>query len=123
LHRALLTYEIDYEETFSLVAKLNCIKVLLSMDANLDWELHQLDIKNAFLNGSLEEVFIRIPFGFESFENQSKVYKLKKAFYGPKQSPRARFTKFSATMKKLGYQWGRLITPCLSSKLKMENLF
>ena len=80
----------------------------MSIAANLDWELHQLDIKNAFLNGSLEEeVFMRIPPGFESSENQNKVCKLKKALYGLKQSPRAWFTKFSATMNKLGYQQGQ----------------
>jgi hypothetical protein len=53
------TYEIDYQETFALIAKINSIRVLLSLVVNSNWPLHQLDVKNAFLNGDLEEeVFI-----------------------------------------------------------------
>ena len=48
------TYGIDYQETFAQVAKLNSIRVLLSLVANFNWPLHQLDLKNAFLNGELE---------------------------------------------------------------------
>jgi len=59
----------------------------MSLAANLDWELHQLNIKNAFLNGDLEEeIFMRIPPGFEE---KGKVCKLIKSLYGLKQSPRA----------------------------------
>ena len=59
------TYDIDYQETFALVEKLNLIQVL-SLVANIDWPLMQLDIKNAFLNGDLEEeVYMDAPSGFE----------------------------------------------------------
>ncbi|RVW16154.1 Retrovirus-related Pol polyprotein from transposon RE1 [Vitis vinifera] len=48
------TYGIDYTEAFAPIAKLNTIRVLLSLAANLAWPLHQFDIKNVFLNGELE---------------------------------------------------------------------
>ena len=54
------TYGIDYLETFALVAKLNTVRILLSLATTLDWPLQQLDIKNAFLNGDLKKKFICI---------------------------------------------------------------
>ncbi|KAI9186008.1 hypothetical protein LWI28_012937 [Acer negundo] len=96
-------YDIDYQETFALVAKLNTVRVLLSLAANLDWPLHQLDIKNAFLNGDLEEeVFMEFPLGFEPNDKRS-VCKLQKTLYGLKQSPRAWFGKFTRAVKQYGY--------------------
>lgn len=49
------TYGVDYQEMLSPVAKLNTIRVLLSIVANLDWPLHQFNVKNAFPHGDLEE--------------------------------------------------------------------
>ncbi|RVX01050.1 Retrovirus-related Pol polyprotein from transposon TNT 1-94 [Vitis vinifera] len=83
------SYGIDYQETFAPVAKLNTVRVLLSLAANLDWSLHQLDVKNAFLNGDLEEeVYMDIPAGLETTSNFNKVCRLRKSLYGLKQSPR-----------------------------------
>ncbi|KAK2414048.1 putative mitochondrial protein [Trifolium repens] len=101
------TYGIDYSETFAPVAKLNTVRILLSLAANLDWPLHQLDVKNAFLNGDLEEeVYMDIPPGFED-RFGSNVCKLNKSLYGLKQSPRAWFEKFTQSMKKQGYIQGQ----------------
>ena len=80
-------YGIDYEDTFAPVAKMNTIRILISIAAKKDWPLKQYDVKNAFLNGYLEEeVYMDPPPGIE---NGGKVCKLKRALYGLKQSPRA----------------------------------
>lgn len=98
------SYGIDYQETLAPVAKLNTIRVLLSLAANLNWQLCRLDVKNAFLNGDLaEEVFMDIPSGFERFYGMGKVCKLRKSFYGLKQSPRAWFDRFSKAVKRHSY--------------------
>nr|CAN83808.1 hypothetical protein VITISV_026963 [Vitis vinifera] len=98
------SYGIDYEETFAPVAKLNSIRVLLSVAVNLDWNLHQLDVKNAFLNRELEEeVYMKIPPSMETLENSGKVCKLRKSLYGLKQSPRAWFDRLTRVVKKHGF--------------------
>ncbi|CAL2259698.1 unnamed protein product [Prunus armeniaca] len=93
------TYGIDYEETFAPVAKLNTVRVLLSLATNLDWLLHQFDVKNAFLHGELtEEVYMDIPPGYNTIQTET-VCMLRKALYGLKQSPRAWFGRFTMAMK------------------------
>ena len=99
------TYGIDYTETFAPVAKINTVRVLLSLAANLDWPLQQFDVKNAFLHGELtEEVYMDLPPGCMATEQQChKVCRLKKSLYGLKQSPRAWFGRFTKAMKAFGY--------------------
>ena len=78
------------------------------MAANLDWPLHQFDIKNVFLNGELEEeVFMMLPPRFYKEEEETRVCKLKKSLYGLKQSPRAWFDRFAKVIKNPGYQQGQ----------------
>ncbi|RVW31514.1 Retrovirus-related Pol polyprotein from transposon RE1 [Vitis vinifera] len=100
------TYGIDYTETFAPVAKINTVRVLLSLAANLDWPLQQFDVKNAFLHGELsEEVYMDLPPGCMVSEKQcQKVCKLKKSLYGLKQSPRAWFGRFTKSMRAFGYR-------------------
>lgn len=101
------TYDIDYTETFAPVAKLNIVRVLISLAANLDWQLQQLDLKNAFLNGELEEeVFMTLPPGFCKINEEKWVCKLKKSLFGPKP-PRAWFDRFAKVLKNQGYRQGQ----------------
>ena len=98
------TYGTEYQETFAPIAKLNTIRVLFSLAANLDWPLSQMDVKNTFLNGKLEEkVYMEVPLGFKDERASGKVCKLKKAIYGLKQSRRAWFDRFTRFVKSLGY--------------------
>ena len=99
------TFGIDYQETFAPVAKINTIRILISLAVNLDWPLNQYNIKNAFLHGDLkEEIYMAVPPGYEGSMHRDKVCKLKKALYGLKQSPRAWFGRFTQAMRVLGYQ-------------------
>ncbi|RVX13746.1 Retrovirus-related Pol polyprotein from transposon RE1 [Vitis vinifera] len=93
-------------ETFALVAKINTVRVLLSLAANLDWPLQQFDVKNVFLHDELfEEVYMDLPPGCMVSEKQcQKVCKLKKSLYGLKQSPRTWFGRFTKSMRAFGYR-------------------
>ena len=98
------SYGIDYQEMFSPMEKLNMVKVLLLIFANLDWSLHQFDVKNTYLHGNLEEeVYMGIPPDFAT-SHDGVVCKLYKALYGLKQSSRAWFGQFSLAMKKYGFK-------------------
>jgi len=86
------SYGIDYQETFALVAKMNMVRILLSVVVNFDCLLLQFDVNNDFLHGNLEEeIYMDIPLGFNKNRFGTKVYRLKKALYGLKQLPRAWF--------------------------------
>nr|CAD1840715.1 unnamed protein product [Ananas comosus var. bracteatus] len=99
------SYGLDYQETFAPVAKLNTVRVLLSLAANQNWPLLQFDVKNAFLHGELsEEVYMDHPPGIPEYLNTPMVCRLKKALYGLKQSPRAWFGRFTKSMKNFGYK-------------------
>ncbi|KAM1763339.1 hypothetical protein ACFX11_002688 [Malus domestica] len=99
-------YGIDYTDTFASVAKINTVRVLLSLAANLDWPLQQFDVKNAFLHGDLtEEIYMDLPPGCNDSDIwKRKVCRLKKSLYGLKQSPRAWFGRFTKSMKAFGYR-------------------
>ncbi|KAE8707741.1 hypothetical protein F3Y22_tig00110377pilonHSYRG00343 [Hibiscus syriacus] len=81
---------IDYDEVFAPIARLETIRLIISLAAQNKWKIQQMDVKSFFLNGVLEEeVYIQQPSGNEVKGNEDKVLKLKKALYGLKQAPRA----------------------------------
>ena len=81
---------IDYDEVFAPVARLETIRLIISIAAQMKWNIYQMDVKSAFLNGFLEEeVYIEQPTGYEVKGHENKVLKLNKALYGLKQAPRA----------------------------------
>ena len=78
-------YRVDYLYTFASMEKLNTIRVLLSLAANLGWPLQQFDMKNAFLHVDLEEeVYMKIPLGYCLTTQEKVVCKLRKVLYGLK---------------------------------------
>ena len=82
--------EISYEETLAPGSKIHFLQNYHGTCFHDEVDIHQMDVKTAFLNGVIEEeVYIEQPQGFEVEDRQTHVCKLKKALYGLKQDPRA----------------------------------
>ena len=97
-------HDINYDETFAPVAKMTIIHVLIVVATAKGWHLHQMDVKNAFLQGELEEqVYLVQPPGFHSRTNTSVVCRLKKSLYELKQAPRAWNAKITQRLHRMGF--------------------
>ena len=71
---------VDYDETFASVARFSSIRAVISVVAKMGWRIHQMDVKTAFLNGLLqEEVYLEQPQGFEVYERDSHVCRIKRS--------------------------------------------
>jgi len=80
---------LDFIETFAPVFKFTTIRCILAMTAANGWELHQMDVKTAFLNGDLdEEVYMEQPDGYVDPTYPDKVCRLLQELYGLKQAPK-----------------------------------
>ena len=95
----------DYNETFAPVAKITTVRSFMQQAASLNWEVHQMDVHNAFLHGDLEEeMSMKPPPGF-SRPCDNRVCRLRKS--GLKQSPRCWFSKLTDTLIKYGFKQTR----------------
>nr|GFB41685.1 hypothetical protein [Tanacetum cinerariifolium]GFB41719.1 hypothetical protein [Tanacetum cinerariifolium] len=87
---------INFEESLAQVARMEAIRIFLAYAAHKSFTVFQMDVKTAFLHGSLkEDVYVCQPEGFIDVDHPSHVYKLKKALYGLKQAPRAWYDELS----------------------------
>jgi hypothetical protein len=99
---------VDFDETFAPVARLESIRILLSIACHLGFKLYQMDVKSAFLNGVLqEEVYVEQLNGFQNPHHPHHVYKLKKALYGLKQAPQAWYERLTTDLLTKGFTRGQ----------------
>ncbi|GJR62054.1 ribonuclease H-like domain-containing protein [Tanacetum coccineum] len=99
---------IDVDETFSPVVKPATIRTVLSLAISRHWPVHQLDVKNAFLHGSLSEtVYMHQPPSFWDPQHLDHVFLFQRSLYGLKQAPRAWFQRFAAYAARVGFHHSR----------------
>ena len=102
---------IDYKETFSPISKKYSFRIIMALVSHYDLELHQMDVKTAFVNGDLEEdVYMDQPVGFAEEGKEHMVCKLKRSIYGLKQASRQWYLKFNDTIVSFGLRKTLLIS-------------
>nr|GEW50882.1 ribonuclease H-like domain-containing protein [Tanacetum cinerariifolium] len=98
------TYGVDYEETFSPVADIRAIMILIAIAAFYDYEIWQMDVRTAFLNGHLfKKVYMVQPEGFVNIKFSNRVCKLKSSINGLKQAFRQWNKQFDDEIKKFDF--------------------
>ncbi|XP_024019082.1 uncharacterized protein LOC112090920 [Morus notabilis] len=113
---------IDYEETFTPVARLESIRMLLAFASHKEFTLYQMDVKSAFLNGYIvEEEYVEQPPRFQDHKCPDHVFKLKKALYGLKQAPRAWYDRLSKFVLQNGFSI-RKVDTTLFTQTKGDDL-
>nr|KAJ0221579.1 hypothetical protein LSAT_V11C200099630 [Lactuca sativa] len=107
---------IDFFDTYAPVARISTIRLLLALATIHNLVIHQMDVKNAFLNGDLdEEIYMKQPEGFVMPGNEHKVCKLKKSLYGLKQAPKQWHQKFDDVVLSNGFALNQ-VDKCVYSK-------
>ena len=95
---------IDYKETFSLVSSKDSFRIIMTLVAHYDLELHQMDVKTVFLNGNIDETIYMVqPENFESNDSKQLVCRLKRSIYGLKQASRQWYLKFDQVITSFGF--------------------
>nr|GEZ48291.1 zinc finger, CCHC-type [Tanacetum cinerariifolium] len=110
------TYRINYEETFSHVADIRAIRILIAIAAYYDYEIWQMNIKTTFLNGRLDEdIYMEQPEGYVDPKYPNRVCKLQRSIYGLKQASCQWNKRFDEEIKKFRFIQNR-DEPCVYRK-------
>ena len=113
---------IDYEETFSPVAMLKSIRILLAVAASLDYEIWQMDVKTAFLNDNLnEDIYMQQPEGFKAKGKEHMVCKLQRSIYGLKQASRSWNIRFDQAITSFGFEKSP-DEPCVYKRIQAQKI-
>nr|GEX84984.1 retrovirus-related Pol polyprotein from transposon TNT 1-94 [Tanacetum cinerariifolium] len=113
---------IDYDETYTPVARIESIRIHLAYACALYFKLFQINVKSSFMNDFInEEVYVAQPSGFIDFGKPNHVYKLKKALYGLKQAPKAWYDRLKDFLIKHEYKMG-MVDNTFFTKKKSSNL-
>lgn len=100
---------IDYTDTFSPVSSKDSLRIIMALVAHYNLELHQMDVKTAFLNGELvEDIYMKQPPGFVEKGKEHMVCKLRKSIYGLKQASRQWYLKFDEIISDFGFVENKL---------------
>ncbi|KAH9141572.1 hypothetical protein AeRB84_014260, partial [Aphanomyces euteiches] len=100
-------YGIDYLEIFAPVLRMNALRLLLCLVAHHAWKIRQMDVKTAFLNGTLDPdtvIFMEQPPGFAVQGEESKVCRLIESIYGLKQAPRCWYLTLHSFLVRIGFE-------------------
>ncbi|GKB20579.1 putative ribonuclease H-like domain-containing protein [Tanacetum coccineum] len=114
---------IDYDEVFAHVARIEAIRLFLTYASYMDFTVYQMDVKSAFLYGTIEEeVYVIQPLGFVDPAFLDKVYKVEKALYGLHQAPRAWYETLSTYLIENGFRRGTIYKTLFIKKIKNDIL-
>jgi hypothetical protein len=114
---------LHFDETFTPVARLEAIRILLDYATSHNIKLYQMDVKNAFLNGKINElVYVEQPPSFEDSKKPNHVYKLSNVLYGLKQAPRAWYERLWDFLVSKGFKIEKVDTTLFTKKID-DDLF
>ncbi|GJV28593.1 putative ribonuclease H-like domain-containing protein [Tanacetum coccineum] len=114
---------VDYDEVFAPVARIEAIRLFLAFASYMDFTMYQMDVKSAFLYGTIEEeVYVNQPSGFVDPEFPNIVYKVEKALYGLHQAPRAWYETLSTYLLEIGFRRGTIDKTLFINKIKNDIL-
>ncbi|GJW12271.1 putative ribonuclease H-like domain-containing protein [Tanacetum coccineum] len=112
---------INYDEVFAPVARIEAIRLLLAFASFMGFIVYQMDVKSAFLYGTIEEeVYVHQPPGFVDPAHPNKVYKVIKALYGLHQAPRAWYETLSSFLMENGFRRGTIDKTLFIKKKKSD---